>query len=105
MNNIKVTHYMKDFLFNGRAYMSLDNSEEEIDMLMKEMEEIESKHIIIFQLEALYDYYKHRGLPSNTVEEMKKLEVGANCLIRTNKEVSAKITRLSKNFCTVEWIW
>ncbi len=103
MDLIKITHHREDFLFNGRAYMSINNSPERLLELEKELETIGKEYITIFQLEAMYDFHKHRGLPTNTVSIVAQLEIGDYCLVST-KITDAKIKRLSKSFCNIEWI-
>lgn len=61
------------------------------------------EYITIFQLEAMYDFHKHRGLPTNTVSIVAQLEIGDYCLVST-KITDAKIKRLSKSFFNIEWI-
>ncbi len=103
MDIIKVTHQRKEFLFNGRAYMSINNSNERLSELEKELEKIGQEYITIFQLEAMYDFHKHRGLPAKAVSVVAQLKIGDCCLIST-KLADAKIKRLSKSFCKIEWI-
>lgn len=103
MDVIKITHHREEFLFNGRAYMSINNSKERLLELEKELETIRKEYITIFQLEAMYDFHKHRGLPANTVSVVAQLEIGDCCLVNA-KVADAKIKRLSKSFCNIEWI-
>ena len=103
MDVIKITHHREEFLFNGRAYMSINNSKEKLLELEKELETIRKEYITIFQLEAMYDFHKHRGLPANTVSVVAQLEIGDCCLVNA-KVADAKIQRLSKSFCNIEWI-
>lgn len=51
----------------------------------------------------MYDFHKHRGLPANTVSVVAQLEIGDCCLVNA-KVADAKIQRLSKSFCNIEWI-
>lgn len=103
MDIIKVSHYREEFLFDGRAYMSLNNSKEKLLELEKELETIGNEYLTIFQLEAMYDFHKDRGLPANTVSVVAQLEIGDCCLVNA-KVADAKIKRLSKSFCNIEWI-
>lgn len=103
MDVIKISHHREKFLFNGRAYMSINNSAERLFELEKELETIGKEYLTIFQLEAVYDFHKHRGLPANTVSVVAQLEIGDCCLVST-KVADAKIKRLSKSFCNIEWI-
>ena len=103
MDVIKITHHREESLFNGRAYMSINNSKERLLELEKELETIRKEYITIFQLEAMYDFHKHRGLPANTVSVVAQLEIGDCCLVNA-KGADAKIQRLSKSFCNIEWI-
>lgn len=103
MDVIKITHQREEFLFNGRAYMSINNSAERLLELEKELESIGEEYLIIFQLEAMYDYHKNRGLPANTVSVVAQLNIGDCCLVKA-KVADAKIRRLSKSFCSIEWI-
>ncbi len=102
MDVIKITHHREEFLFNGRAYMSINNSTERLLELEKELETIGKEYITIFQLEAIYDFNKHRGLPANAVSVVAQLEIGDCCLVNA-KVADAKIKRLSKSFCNIEW--
>lgn len=103
MDIINITHYREEFLFNGRAYMSINNSAEKLLELKKELETIGKEYLTIFQLEAMYDFHKHRGLSANTVSVVAQLEIGDCCLVSA-KVADAKIKRLSKSFCNIEWI-
>ena len=103
MDVIKITHLREEFLFNGRAYMSINNSTERLLELEKELETIGKEYITIFQLEAMYDFHKNRGLPANTVSVVAQIEIGDCCLVNA-KVADAKIKRLSKSFCNIEWI-
>lgn len=103
MDIIKITHHREDFLFNGRAYMSINNSTERLLELEKELETIGKEYLTIFQLEAMYDFHKDRGLPANVVSVIAQLGIGDCCLVSA-KVADAKIKRLSKSFCNIEWI-
>lgn len=67
MDVIKITHHQEEFLFNGRAYMSIDNSTEMLLELERELETIGKEYLTILQLRAMYDFHKDRGLPASTV--------------------------------------
>ena len=103
MDVIEIPHHREKFLFNGRAYMSINNSAKRCLELEKELETIGKEYITIFQLEAMYDFHKHRGLPANTVSVVAQLKIGDYCLVGA-KVADAKIKRLSESFCHIEWI-
>ena len=103
MDIINITHYREEFLYYGRSYMSINNSAEKLLELNKELDTIGKEYLTIFQLEAMYDFHKHRGLSANTVSVVAQLEIGDCCLVSA-KVADAKIKRLSKSFCNIEWI-
>lgn len=104
MDVIEVRHLGKKFLFNGTAYMCVNNSAEKLLELEKEFETIDRlKYTVIFQLEALYDFHKNRGLPDDTISILAELKVGHARLLNTTKH-TVRVRKLSNSFYYIEWI-
>ena len=96
----KIKQDEREFLFDGRAYLSIGNSGKELLELEKEQKAIGSEYDKIFQLEALYDFYESRGLPRHTIGIVKNLSIGNECVIASKDAI--RIKRLSKSFYYIE---
>lgn len=103
MDVMKITHNEQEFLFNGRAYISINTSEEKLSELEKELETINKKYTVLFQQEALYNFHKKRGLPDDTISILAELKVGHARLLNTDKH-TARVGKLSNSFYYIEWI-
>ena len=95
-------HGRTKYLFNGRAYMPVNSSDKEISTFEEELKNIGDEYLTIFQMQALYDFHRHRGLPENTISTLEKLEIGESCVILAHI-ANATIKRLSKSFFHIEW--
>ena len=90
----------REFLFDGRSYMSIENNGKQLLELEKEQKFIGSEYDKIFQLEVLYDFYESRGLPRHTIGIVKNLSIGNECVIASKDAI--RIKRLSKSFYYIE---
>ena len=96
----KVKQDEREFLFDGRGYMSIENNGKQLLELEKEQKFIVSEYDKIFQLEVLYDFYESRGLPRHTIGIVKNLSIGNECVIASKDAI--RIKRLSKSFYYIE---
>lgn len=99
---IKIMQNDKEFLFNGRAYMSANNSEQQLLELEKELEAMGDEYLTMFQFESLYEFYKHFGMPAKIIHKVAQIDIGDVCVVSLPAG-EALIKRISKSFCVIDF--
>ncbi len=101
---IKTRRNGKEFLFNRRAYMSADNTKEELKKLEEELKNVKMSagECTMYQLSIFTEFFGSRELPKTTATVLSELQIGEECLIKALIS-DAHVKKVSKSFVSVKW--
>lgn len=90
-------------LLNDRAYLPANTNCVELMKLANELDNLDDEYSTVFELNALYLYYRGVGMRSSVVNILKQIQVNDSCIVGVGNS-DMRLTRVSKHFYAGEWV-